>query len=147
MGAVTRYCDDSLILEPWSKRVPRIHRLRKRKMSWKFYFILLYLFIYLFIGRTWVWTQGPMLAKQVLAKLVLYCLSHTSSPFWSGYFGDSMPYTVFPGWPWTEIFWISTPQVTRVIGMSHQCHTELRILSELRNTTFLNVLSNWEGHQ
>jgi uncharacterized membrane protein YiaA len=37
----------------------------------------------IFLGGTGVWTQGFMFSKQVL-----YCLSHISSPFCPGYFGD-----------------------------------------------------------
>jgi hypothetical protein len=33
----------------------------------------------------WVWTQGFILVRQTL-----YCLNHTSSPFFSGYFGDKV---------------------------------------------------------
>jgi hypothetical protein len=29
--------------------------------------------------------------------------SHTSSPFWSGYFGDGFSGTIGPGWPQTVI--------------------------------------------
>jgi hypothetical protein len=29
-------------------------------------------------------------------------LSHTSSPFCSGYFGHEVLWTIFPGWPWTQ---------------------------------------------
>jgi hypothetical protein len=49
----------------------------------KFAYLFIYLFIYL--GVTGVWTQGSTLAKQAL-----YCLSHTSTPFCSGYFGDGV---------------------------------------------------------
>jgi hypothetical protein len=38
-------------------------------------------FIYLFIYWDWVWTQG------LQSLVALYHLSHTSSPFCSGYFG------------------------------------------------------------
>jgi hypothetical protein len=38
---------------------------------------------FFFFDGTRVWTQGFVLAKQML-----YCLSHSSSPFFSGYFGD-----------------------------------------------------------
>jgi hypothetical protein len=54
----------------------------------------------------------------VLAKQVLYCLSHTSSPFCSGYFGDGLLNYLW-GWPQPEILLISASQVTRIIGMSH----------------------------
>jgi hypothetical protein len=41
--------------------------------------------VLLFFGGTGVWTQGFTLTKQVL-----HHLSHTSSPFCSGYFGDGV---------------------------------------------------------
>jgi hypothetical protein len=37
----------------------------------------------------------------VLAKLALYLLSHTSSPFCFGYFGDEFSRTICLGWLWT----------------------------------------------
>jgi hypothetical protein len=46
----------------------------------------------LFFGETGVLTQDLALAKQVL-----YHLSHTSSPFCSGYFGDEFLRAIFPG--------------------------------------------------
>jgi hypothetical protein len=45
----------------------------------------------LFIYGTGVSTQGFTLAKQAL-----YCLSHTSSTFCSGYFGDEVSQTILP---------------------------------------------------
>jgi hypothetical protein len=50
--------------------------------------LLVSLFDCLFIGGTEVWTQGLCLQSKVL-----YCLSHTSSPFCSDYFGDG-PHTL-----------------------------------------------------
>jgi hypothetical protein len=47
-------------------------------------------FIYLFIYLS----GGFMLAKQTLC-----CLSHTSSPFCSGYFGDGVSQIICQGWP------------------------------------------------
>jgi hypothetical protein len=46
-----------------------------------------------FLGRgAVVWIQAFALAKQVL-----YCLRHTSSPFWSGYFGDEVLRSILLG--------------------------------------------------
>jgi hypothetical protein len=45
-------------------------------------------FFFLF-GRTGIWTQGFTLAKQTV-----YHLSHISSPFYSGYFGDRISWTI-----------------------------------------------------
>jgi hypothetical protein len=36
----------------------------------------------------------------MLAKHALYSLSHTSSPFYSGYFGDAVSSTVY--WEWSS---------------------------------------------
>jgi hypothetical protein len=69
---------------------------------------------FVFAG-TGVWTQGFS-----LAKLLLWHLSHTSSPFYSGYFKDGVSWTICPGWLPTEILQISASQVARIIGMSHQ---------------------------
>jgi hypothetical protein len=53
------------------------------------------LFIYLSIfSRTGVWTQGFTLWKQAL-----YFLSHSSSPFWSGCFGNQVSQTLL-GMAW-----------------------------------------------
>jgi hypothetical protein len=47
--------------------------------------LVLFFLFFLIFGGSGVWTQGFTLAKQVL-----YCLSHTSSPFCFGYFGDGV---------------------------------------------------------
>jgi hypothetical protein len=54
------------------------------------------------------------------AKQMIYCLSHTSNPFFSGYFGDGVSQNICPGWPRTVILWISVSQVPVIAGMSHQ---------------------------
>jgi hypothetical protein len=63
-----------------------------------------------------VW-QG-LNSGQVLIKQALYHLSHFSSPFCSGYFGDGVLQT--PRWPQTAILPISASQVARITGVSHQ---------------------------
>jgi hypothetical protein len=65
-----------------------------------------------FFCGTGVWTQGFVLTTQAL-----FCLSHTTSPFCSVYFGDGVWRTMCLGWPWTVVPLISTSQVTRIIGM------------------------------
>jgi hypothetical protein len=70
------------------------------------------------IGGTGVWTQGFALGKQVLD-----CLSHSSSPFLSGYFGDGVSWTICLHWPWTQILSISASQVTKITDVSHGCPT------------------------
>jgi hypothetical protein len=72
--------------------------------------------IFFFCGGTRVPTQGFILAKQGLAKQALYHLSHTSSPFCPGYFGDGVLRTTYPGWPWTVSLPISA---SRIIGVNH----------------------------
>jgi hypothetical protein len=59
-----------------------------------------------------IWTQGFALIKQAP-----YCLSHTCTPFSSGYFG--VLWTIWPVWPQTSILPISASQVARIIGMNH----------------------------
>jgi hypothetical protein len=54
---------------------------------------------------TGAWTQ-----RFVFTKQVLYHLSHTSSPFCSGYFGDGVLQTICPGWPWTVTLLILASQ-------------------------------------
>jgi hypothetical protein len=65
-------------------------------------FIIEYIFsLFLFCG-TGVWTQDFAFAKQVL-----YCLRHSFSPFFSGYFGDRVSWAISPSWPQTTILLIS----------------------------------------
>jgi hypothetical protein len=78
-----------------------------------------------------VWTQGFALAKQAL-----YCLSHTFSPFCSGYFGDRVSGTSSPGWPWTSILWISASQVARITGVS-QCPAIFNFLNGFHYDLFI----------
>jgi hypothetical protein len=56
----------------------------------------------------------------IYAKQALYHLSHISSPFDFGYFGEGISRTICPGWPQTNILLISASQVARIIVMSHQ---------------------------
>jgi hypothetical protein len=55
-------------------------------------FLILFLFLYFFFGETGVWTQGFVLAKQVV-----YHLSHTSGSFCSGHFGDRVSRSILGG--------------------------------------------------
>jgi hypothetical protein len=70
--------------------------------------------LFFFFGGTWIWIQGFPLAKQVL-----YCLSHTSSPICSGYFGDEVSWSICLGWPRAMILLISASQVARITDMSY----------------------------
>jgi hypothetical protein len=51
---------------------------------------------------------------------VFYHLSHTSSLFCYGYFGDGILGTICPGWPRTAILPVSASQVSRITDMNHQ---------------------------
>jgi hypothetical protein len=62
----------------------------------------------------------------MLTRQVLYHLSHSAiqSFFALGSFDIGSHLFFFsPGWPQTEILLISTSQVARVTGVSHQCLT------------------------
>jgi hypothetical protein len=61
-----------------------------------------------------------------LAKEVLYCLSHTSSSFCSGYFGAGISQMICLGWPHAMILQISASQVARITGVSHQSLANLK---------------------
>jgi hypothetical protein len=71
---------------------------------------------YNFFGSIGFWTQGLMLARQVL-----YHLNNYVSPFncvcWA-FLKDSL--ILCPGWPWTIILLTSASWVARIIGVSHQ---------------------------
>jgi hypothetical protein len=59
-----------------------------------------------------------------LAKQVLYRLSHTSSPFCSGYFGDGGLMNYLPRLASTyhpPDLLISASQVAKITDVSHQC--------------------------
>jgi hypothetical protein len=77
--------------------------------------------------KTGVWTQDFALANQAL-----YCLSHTSSPFCSGYFGDGVSWTICPGWPCTAILPMSASQAARITGTSHWCPAAPGVLASCR---------------
>jgi hypothetical protein len=63
---------------------------------------------YLFFGET---------EFEFRAWKMLYCLSHASSPFCCGYFGDGVSWTICLCWPWTTILPISAFQVARLLGL------------------------------
>jgi hypothetical protein len=52
-------------------------------------------------------------------KQVSFYLSHTSSPFCFGYFGDGISRTICPGWPLPSVLSFSASQIVRITGMSH----------------------------
>jgi hypothetical protein len=84
----------------------------------------------------WNWDLNFLLTKQAL-----YYLRHTSSPFFSGYFGDGILQTICPGWPQTVIFSISTSQVAKITGLSHW-HPVGRDFLE---TLFLFAFTTWDS--
>jgi hypothetical protein len=49
-----------------------------------------------------------------------FTLSHTSSSFCSGYFGDGVWWTICPDWPHMAILSVSASQIARITDMSHQ---------------------------
>jgi hypothetical protein len=55
-----------------------------------------------------------------LWKVVLYCLSHTSSSFFSSYFGEEILLTICQGWAQTMILLILVSWVIRMTGVNHQ---------------------------
>jgi hypothetical protein len=72
---------------------------------------LLFIFLFLWDG---VWTQGFALTKQEL-----YCLSHTTAYFCSGYFGNRVFGTSYLGCSRTTVLLISSSQVARITCVSH----------------------------
>jgi hypothetical protein len=90
------------------------------------FFHLFYLIsVFNFFG---VWTQGFMLIKEAF-----YHLSHTSSPFCSGYFGDGISRTICLGWPWISILLILASQIARITGVSYRYLAT--VISSLYSTT------------
>jgi hypothetical protein len=63
-----------------------------------FVHVLIFCIFLVLFGGSEVWTQDFAYAKQAL-----YCLSHTSSPFWCGYFENGVLRTICLGCPWTLI--------------------------------------------
>jgi hypothetical protein len=55
----------------------------------------------------------------VLAKQALYCLSHTSSPFFRWLFWIEVPLTICLSWPQTTVLPISASQVSRITSERH----------------------------
>jgi hypothetical protein len=61
-----------------------------------------------------------------LAKQAFCPLSHTTSPFCSGYFGARVLKIIFLGWPQTAVLPISASQEARITGVSHQYLTHIK---------------------
>jgi hypothetical protein len=66
------------------------------------------------------WQDWGLKSGFMLTQQTLYCLSHTSSPFSSGYFEDGISQTICLGWPRTAILLVSASQVARIPDISHQ---------------------------
>jgi hypothetical protein len=79
----------------------------------------------------------------MLAKQALYCLSHTSNPFYSGYFGDGvLPRLVYlprlvllaqAGLKPLSVLPILASQIDRIMGMSNQCPATPSFLVEMES--------------
>jgi hypothetical protein len=87
---------------------------------------------------TGVWTLHFVLARQMF-----YLLSHTSSLFWSVYFGDEVLWPVCQ--VWLEILLISASWVARIIGMSSQHLVEFLLSLTKKNPSafFSPRISDW----
>jgi hypothetical protein len=67
----------------------------------------------------WFWVLVGLRFEFRACKAALYHLSHTSSPFCSGCFGDGVSRKICLGWLQTLIFSMSASQVARIPGVSH----------------------------
>jgi hypothetical protein len=63
------------------------------------------------------WNRLSKKWEELACVHALYCLSHTSSPFCSGYFGDGSLANYF-----------SASQLARITGMSCQCPVRLKLI-------------------
>jgi hypothetical protein len=91
---------------------------------------LLFLFVCLFFGGV----LGFEFSSSHLQKQAVYHLSHASSPFCSGYFGDVGLTNYFPRLASNSILPISVSQVSRITSVSYKC---------LENYCFSHDESNW----
>jgi hypothetical protein len=88
---------------PSGSRISWLESRVNRTLTWKscltHSYIFLLFFSFFLSGGTGVWIQGFL-----LAKLVLYCLSHTSNPLSFGYFGAGGSHKLIcPGWLWNSL--------------------------------------------
>jgi hypothetical protein len=99
--------------------------------------------------RDWDLNQGLQACKEAL-----YYLSHTSSTFFSGYFGDGVSQTICPGWSWAVILPVSAFQVARILGISHLHQIRFwfcssfrgpswQIFTALKYSLFFHVIIYW----
>jgi hypothetical protein len=77
----------------------------------------------------------------------LYHFSHTCNPFCSGYFGVRVLLTISSGWPQTVILPISTSQIARITGLSHQSLSSLScsVLYFAYNTLLALISGLWSN--
>jgi hypothetical protein len=80
---------------------------------------LFFLAVSLFFGRRGVELEFELKASGLQSKFSTV-LSHTSSPFYSGYFEDEVSRIICPGWPQTVILLILASKLARITGVSHQ---------------------------
>jgi hypothetical protein len=86
------------------------------KLSWYSCNLLVRLHVY-----TWTVSILAFFFFAVLAfEPRAYTLSHSASPFCTGYFQDRVSQTICPGWLWTKILLISASWVARITDLSHQ---------------------------
>jgi hypothetical protein len=77
-------------------------------------------------------------------KQALYCLSHTSSPFCSGYFGDGVLGTICAGWPWTMSCLISASQDARIqVWATSLVYITFSIIALIADSETLEQAKKW----
>jgi hypothetical protein len=82
----------------------------------------------------------------VLAGQVLYHLSHASSPFCSGYFGDRIS-LFYPGQPGPQSSYFIVPAIAGMTGASHHSHLLVETGSrELFPQSGLDQWSSWSQY-
>jgi hypothetical protein len=92
------------------------------------FFILGELILFFFDG-TAVWTQGFVLVKQ--------------SPFYSGYFGGEVSWSICLGWPWTENLKISVSSVSKITGMTYQGLADITLMIIFK--VYRNILFKYQA--
>jgi hypothetical protein len=93
------YCNRSCLTNP-----------KQLNHLWQELVFLFVLFCFVFVLFWWDWRVLRLQSR-------CSCLSHTSTPFCSGYFRDGVLWTICPGWPQTEILLSSASQVARITGV------------------------------
>jgi hypothetical protein len=86
----------------------------------------------------WDWGLNPGLYTGKTGALLL---THPSSSFCSGYFGDGVSWNICLSLPWTAVLLIPSSQVARFTGMSH--HWCLARLYSLMDVPTLPAVMVW----